>query len=365
MKFKDVYNEQSVGAIADAIQEEYPALDREAFLAEVLGEGWVDLELKQRMRKISTTLGVFLPADFRRCLEILRRALPRLTDYGFVLAVFPDFVEVFGLDDWEASMSALEELTQVMSAEYAIRPFIVRYPERTMAQMLEWARHESAEVRRFASEGCRPRLPWGMALDALKADPSPILPILEALKRDESESVRRSVANNLNDISKDNPEVVLDVLRRWQAEGGEETGWITRHALRTLLKAGHPEALELLGFSPEPTIAVRNLTVGPEVVPIGGDVTFSFEIESLSGRPQELMIDYVVYYVKASGQRSPKVWKLSRRTLQPGQVLRITRQHSFAPVTTRKYYPGKHAVEPKINGKLFGSVPFVLGCADQ
>jgi 3-methyladenine DNA glycosylase AlkC len=364
MKFKDVFNERSVGALADAIKEAYPALDREAFLAGVLDEGWPDLELKQRMRKISTTLGGFVPTDFRRCLEILRRALPWLTDYGFVLAVFPDFVEVFGLDDWEASMAALEEFTQVMSAEYAIRPFIVRYPERTMAQMLAWARHENAEVRRLASEGCRPRLPWGMALDALKADPSPILPVLESLKLDESESVRRSVANNLNDISKDNPDVVLEVLRRWQADDEEELGWITRHALRTLLKSGHPEALDLLGFCREPAIGVANLTVEPKVVPMGGEVTFSFEVESLSDRPQELMIDYVVYYVKASGQCSPKVWKLSKRTLQPGQILRITRRHSFAPVTTRKYYPGELAVEPKINGRLFGRVPFVLGRAN-
>jgi 3-methyladenine DNA glycosylase AlkC len=361
MKFKDVFNEQSVGALAEAIWEAYPGLDREAFLAGVLDEGWADLELKQRMRQISTMLGGFLPADYRTALNILRRALPRLTGYGFVVAVFPDFVEVFGLDDWEASMAALEEFTQVMSAEYAIRPFIVRYPERTMAQMLAWAGHENAEVRRLATEGCRPRLPWGMALEALKADPSPILPILEALKRDESESVRRSVANNLNDISKDNPDAVLEVLRRWQAEGGEEIGWITRHALRTLLKAGRPEALELLGFSPEPAIAVRNLAVEPETVSMGGEVTFSFEIESLSDRPQALMIDYVVYSVKASGQRSLKVWKLSTRTLQPGQVLRITRRHSFAPVTTRTYYPGEHAVEPKINGKLFGRVVFVVG----
>jgi 3-methyladenine DNA glycosylase AlkC len=360
MKFKEVYNEGSVGALADAIREEVPTLDREAFLAGVLGEGWADLELKQRMRRISTVLGGFLPPDYQTALDILRQALPRLTDYGFVLAVFPDFVEVFGLDDWEASMAALEEFTQVMSAEYAIRPFIVRYPERTMAQMLAWARHESAEVRRLASEGCRPRLPWGIVLGALKADPTPILPILEALRRDASESVLRSVANNLNDISKDNPDIVLEVLRSWQADGGEEIDWITRHALRTLLKAGQPEALELVGFSPDPAIAVHNLTVEPEVVPMGAEVTFSFEIESLSEGPQKLMIDYVVYYVKASGQRSPKVWKLSQRTLQPGEVLRITRRHSFAPVTTRKYYPGEHAVEPKINGKLFGHVPFVL-----
>jgi 3-methyladenine DNA glycosylase AlkC len=360
LALKDMYNEQSISTLADAVQREYPAFDRGRFVAGVFDEGWKTRELKERTRHISTILGESLPPDYRTALAILRRVMPTVRHLGFVTIVFPDFVEAHGLDDWEASIPALEEMTQQMSAEYAIRPFIAHYPERTMARMLRWAQHENPEVRRLASEGCRPRLPWGIRLSALQADPSPILPILEQLKHDESESVRKSVANNLNDISKDNPEVVLDVLRRWQQDSTEELDWITRHALRTLIKAGHPGALELLGYPIEPAIAVHNLTVEPEAIPIGGEITLSFDVESLGDEPQNLVIDYVVYSVKADGRLTPKVWKLTKRILQPGEVARIARVHSFAPVTTRTYYPGEHAIEPKINGVLFGRASFTL-----
>jgi 3-methyladenine DNA glycosylase AlkC len=252
-----------------------------------------------------------------------------------------------------------------MSAEFAIRPFIERYPERTMAQMLEWAGHESPEVRRLSSEGCRPRLPWGIRLHDLVADPSPILPILERLKNDESESVRKSVANNLNDISKENPDVVLDLLRRWQTEATEEIHWITGHALRTLVKQGHPQALALLGYGSADDIAVHNLAVEPRSIQVGDKVTLFFDIESLADEPLNLMIDYVVYHMRANGTLSPKVFKLTKRTIQPGEVLHIERKHSFAPVTTRKYYPGEQALEPKINGALFGRVGLVLNEANE
>lgn len=359
-----MFNEESVGALAVAIRKVYPGFDIQAFTDSVFDDRWEDRELKQRMRHITTVLGGFLPRDYRAALDILQQAMPRLGGFGFAKMVLPDYVEACGLDDWEASMRALEAFTQEASAEFAIRPFIVRFPERTMAQMLAWAEHEHPEVRRLASEGCRPRLPWGIALPALKADPSPILPILERLKEDELDSVRRSVANNLNDISKDKPEVVIEVLRRWQAEeaGGHQNRvrWITGHALRTLVKAGQPEALELLGYPKNPEIEVCNLSLEPETVPMGEKVMLSFDIESTSDQPQNLMIDYVVYSLKANGTLTPKVWKLTKKTLLPGEVLHVTKVHSFAPVTTRKYYPGEHAIQPQINGRRFERVPFVL-----
>jgi 3-methyladenine DNA glycosylase AlkC len=360
MQLKDLFNEESVGALAAAVAKVYSAFDRKAFTTRVFDEAWEGRELKERMRHISTVLGGNLPSEYRTALGILQGALSRLDDHGFVKMVFPGYVEMHGLDDWEASMLALEEFTQKVSAEFAIRPFIMRYPERTMVRMFQWAKHEHPEVRRLASEGCRPRLPWGIRLSNLQADPSPILPILEQLKHDESESVRKSVANNLNDISKDHADVVLDLLRRWQADATDEVHWITSHALRTLLKQGDPEALELLGYPSEPMIAVHHVTVEPEVVTVGGEVTISFKVQSLSDRPQKLMIDYVVYSMKASGKLSPKVWKLTKRTIQPDEILRVSKRHSFAPVTTRKYYPGEHAIQPKINGKVFRRVGFVL-----
>ncbi|MDY6878322.1 MAG: DNA alkylation repair protein [Chloroflexota bacterium] len=357
---KDMFNERSVTGLAVAIQKEYPVFDSETFSARVFDDEWRARQLKERMRHITTVLHDFLPSDYRAALDILMRADPLLTDCGFVRMIFPDFVEVYGLDDWEASIPALEAFTPLASAEFAIRPFIVRYTERTMTQMFEWTQHKDPHVRRLASEGCRPRLPWAMALPAFKADPSPILPILERLRHDESESVRRSVANNLNDISKDHPDVTIGMLQRWQADDTEDIRRITSHALRTLLKKGHPGALEILGYPSDPAIGVRNLTVEPDVVSMGGKVTFSFEIESLSDRPQNLMIDYVVHFIKANGNLAPKVFKLTKKTIQPGQVLRITKNFTFAPITTRKYYPGEHAIEPKINGESFGRVGFVL-----
>jgi 3-methyladenine DNA glycosylase AlkC len=360
MKFKDIYNPAYVEALADAIQAAYPAFDGEALAEEVFADGWEARELKQRMRRITMVLSSLLPPDYRTALTILRAAAPSLRRYGFENMVFPDYVEIFGLDDWQASIAALEAFTQLISAEYAVRPFIVQDEERMMAQMLLWADHEDPDVRRLASEGCRPRLPWGIRLPSLEADPAPILPILETLKNDPSESVRRSVANNLNDISKENPEIVLDVARRWHAEGGIQIEWVVKHGLRTLVKKGHPKALALLGYGPA-AIDVRNLTVEPASIAQGGEVTFSFDVESMSDEPQELMIDFIVHLVRARGQRTPKLFKLAKRTLQPGEVLCIEKVFSFRPVTTRKYYPGEHAIEPQINGVRYGSTAFQVG----
>jgi 3-methyladenine DNA glycosylase AlkC len=357
---KNMFNRQTVSALAAAIQAAYPDFQPDDFLADVFDANWNGRELKQRVRHITTVLQTHLPPGYESALTILRQTIPNLPEQGFEKMVFPDFVEVYGLDDFDASIEALERFTQFVSAEFAIRPFIQRYPQQTMRQMLAWAAHEHPGVRRLASEGCRPRLPWGMGLPALKGDPAPILPILELLKLDESESVRRSVANNLNDISKDNPDVVIDVLRRWQELENEEIRWTTSHALRTLIKQGHPDALELLGYPSQPQIAIRNLTIEPDVVPMGSNLTISFAIESLSDRPQNLMIDYVVHLMRKNGKQTPKVFKLSKKTLPPGEVLHITKKHSFAPVTTRKYYPGAHAIEPKVNGQLFERIEFVL-----
>jgi 3-methyladenine DNA glycosylase AlkC len=321
-------------------------------LAVVFDDQWEDRALKERMRHITLTMHDALPQAFPTALDILRRAAPDLSDYGFQNMVFSDFVELYGLDKWELSIPALEQFTRLVSAEFAVRPFIVKDQDRMMAQMLLWANDEDDRLRRLATEGCRPRLPWGIALQALKADPSPIMPILEQLKNDPSEAVRRSVANNLNDISKDNPDVVVEILRHWQKEDSPEMDRIISHALRTMVKQGDPDALELLGYPTNPAIKVKNLTLEPASVPIGEKLIISFEIESLAQTAQKLMIDYVVHLVRANGRLTPKVFKLRKKTLAPGETIRIVKNHSFAPVTTRKYYPGQHAIEIQVNGRL-------------
>jgi 3-methyladenine DNA glycosylase AlkC len=355
-----LFSREQVKAYADALRDAHPGFDRDRFLKSVLDGSWHALELKQRMRHITTALHGLLPAEYPAALDILMRAADTpLPGTSFVGLVASDYVSVYGLDNPDISISALEFFTQRISAEFAVRPFLLRYPERMMAQMLAWAEHTSEEVRRLASEGSRPRLPWGTGIPALKRDPSPIVPILDRLRHDPSETVRRSVANNLNDISKDNPDVTIDLLRRWQ-DGTLEVTEITHHALRTLIKQGHPDALNLLGYTHGAEVVVRNLRVEPATIPMGGELHFSFDIESTGETSQELVIDYVVCFMKSNGKQNPKVFKLAKRTISPGEVVSIRKTQSLRPITTRKYYPGKHSIAPKINGQVYDAVSFVV-----
>jgi len=337
--------------LAAATHNAHPAFAPDDFVTRVCDEQWESLELKGRMRQITLVLHDMLPADYPTALDILHRVFPALSNYGFDMMVFSDFVGLYGLDHWDISIAAFERFTQQMSAEYGVRSFINHDIGRMMAQMLAWTGHESFHVRRLSSEGCRPQLPWAIGVPALRADPTPILPILERLKCDEHEWVRRSVSNNLNDISKDHPDIVVEMAGRWLAEyPTPEMREIINHGLRTLLKRGHPGALALMGFGGDRAFTIKNLTVSPASIPSGGEVTFSFEVESSSDQPQNLMIDYIVYLKRANGGQSPKVFKLSKRVLAPGETITVTRRHSFKPVTTRRYYPGEHAIQIQING---------------
>jgi len=359
---ESLFSRDIVAGFAAAIQSVRPAFDPDAFLGAIFDEKWPDRPLKDRMRHVTTVLHDHLPADYGLAVELLLEALPYLSGGGFIDMVPCDYAAVYGLDDLETSIPLLEETTKLTSAEFAVRPFIVKYPEAMMAQMLAWADHEHSGVRRLASEGCRPRLPWGIRLHDLVKDPGPILPIVEKLKHDPSESVRRSVANNLNDISKDHPEVVLNRLRRWNAEEGdnEEIRWITTHALRTLIKRGDAETLELLGYPANPQIIVRQVRVEPQRIAMGEQVMMTYELESTADKDQRLMIDYVLYLVRANGRQTAKVFKHKKITIAPGQVIQLQKKQSFRPVTTRKYYPGVHAIRPQVNGQLFDQVEFEL-----
>jgi 3-methyladenine DNA glycosylase AlkC len=358
---KDVFFTQAFhGDLAAAIRQAYPVFGEAAFMSSIYTDDWESLALKERMRRTTEALREGLPDDYRAALDVLYPASAAVEHYGFEKMIFSDYVSLYGMDDWEASLPALEYFTQQMSAEFAVRPFIIQDQPRMMAQRLEWSQHEHPDVRRLSSEGCRPRLPWGISLPALKADPAPILPILENLKTDPSETVRRSVANNLNDIAKDNPQVVIDVLRRWRAIESAEMQRLISHALRTLIKQGDPAALELVGVANGGDFAVTGLAVAPDVVPVGGEVTFSFMVESTGAESQRLMIDYVMHFMRANGRQAPKVFKLAKRDLAPGETLTFSRKHSFRPISTRRYYPGRQAVEIQINGVACGRAEFVL-----
>ena len=357
---KDMFNRESVGILASAIKTEIPDIPKDTFTQKIFNEDWEQLALKERVRHITLILGEMLPDDYQQSLEILKRVLPHLESQGFEKMVFPDFVEVYGLDDWDLSISALEFFTQHISGEFAIRPFINRYPAKTLRVMLGWTNHTHPGVRRIASEGCRPRLPWGMRLTDLVADPAPILPILENLKDDDREEIRRSVANNINDISKDHPDLVVDILSKWQDPGDKDRTKLISHALRTLVKSGHPQALELLGYSSNPEVEIINISLEPQVINLGEEVIFTFEIISTGKEDQKLMIDYIVHFMRANGKQNPKVFKLSQKTINPGELIKITKKHGLKPISTRKYYPGKQTFQPQVNGKVWQGVDIAL-----
>jgi 3-methyladenine DNA glycosylase AlkC len=342
---KHRYSKQYVAGLATALARVAPRLDRSGFERAVLGAGWPRLELKQRMRRITETLHQFLPGDYRQQLGVLSQIAPEFG--GFEAMFFPDFAAEYGLDDFSASVAALELFTQYSSSEYAVRPFIVRLGERMMAQMTRWAAHPNEHVRRLASEGSRPRLPWAMALSQFKRDPRPVLPILEMLRADPSEYVRRSVANNLNDIAKDHPDVVLEIAQRWQGTSAA-TDRLVQHACRTLLKRGDQRALRLFGHHDDVAITVTTLKLAAQQIAIGTDLAFTFRVRAASAT--SVRIEYAIDFVKSDRRVSRKVFQIGVKALKAGTPLSFARKHRFRDFTTRKHYPGKHLITILVNG---------------
>ncbi len=352
---KDMFDAARFRRIARAAAAVYPAFDAKRFLALCLP----DLESKnllQRLRLVTDCLRATLPADYRKALAILRRLAPRI-DRGFVSLFLPDFVGVHGLQYFDESMDALKFFTGFGSSEFGIRPFLRQDLRRTLKVMEKWSRDGSEDVRRLASEGCRPRLPWSFRLDALIADPSPTGKILETLKADPSLYVRKSVANHLNDITKDHPDWVMDRLARWDMENAH-TGWIAKRALRSLIKAGDRRALAMIGAGHAAEVDVRNFTVAPRKLRLGERVTFSFEF--ISTASQKLVVDYAIHYVKKSGAASAKVFKWREFHAAAGEMIRLEKTQTIRDFTTRKHHAGKHRVQVMINGAVLAEGAFTL-----
>ncbi|MGB0467104.1 MAG: DNA alkylation repair protein, partial [Pontibacterium sp.] len=255
---KDVYNRAYLEHLAQAFVAVHPAFPADAFVHNVLDKHWPERELKARTQHIRHCLHQSLALPYEKATAVLMEVAPGFS--GYEAMFFPDFVDAYGRQHWEASMEALQVLTRYSSSEFAVRPFIEQDQPRMMAQMLSWSEHENYHVRRLASEGCRPRLPWASALPLFKQNPAPILPILNNLRCDETDYVRRSVANNLNDIAKDNPQITLDWAKRY---GGshKHSDWIIKHGCRTLLKQAHPGVMAFFGYHPAAEVEVKGLAM--------------------------------------------------------------------------------------------------------
>ena len=370
--FKNRFNPKMIGEMASHLERVGGQRFNCAVFEQVSCEGLEELEMKERSNQIVRGLKAALPKNYLQAVQILTAALGpagvtedldfQITKEGIAgWAVTPmaDYVACYGQENFSESLAALREMTMRLTCEFAIRPFLDAEPEKTMAVMLEWARDENLHVRRLASEGSRPRLPWGLRLQKFDREPAPVLELLELLKDDNSRYVRRSVANSLNDIAKMHPDLITSLAKEWLQGACKERQALVRHACRTLIKDGHAATLAAFGYG-KPQVEVRSLAVEPAVVAIGEAVVMTAQIESQSKEEQSLVVDYALYFARSGGKTSRKVFKWKTFSLAGREDLVLEKSHSFRVVTTRVYYPGAHAVELLINGESYGRAEFEL-----
>ena len=370
--FKNLIDASLVRAAAEQLERVAPDFDTKRFV-QLATRGLDTLEMKARAMHICAALEATLPADFAAAADALQAALaPAETSEamaqlegldqglrGWILWPVGEYVARHGQLQPERALRLLHALTQRFTAEFAIRPFIVRHPELSFATLRRWSTDNSAQVRRLVSEGSRPRLPWGLQLKSLITDPSPTLPLLLALQDDPSETVRRSVANHLNDIARDHPQVVAQWLREHLPGAPPARRALLRHASRTLIKRGDVQVLKAWGLG----AAFKGeavLKVTPTRVALGGEVALQLELQSSSPRTQTLAIDYLVHHVKANGGTSPKVFKGWLIELPPRGEITLNKRHPMRTITTRRYHAGRHGVGVQINGRIVAEGAFVL-----
>ena len=360
----ELFNEGKTELLAGWLAEG-AGIDKAAFQRDVM-ERLLDLELKDRIRWIADCLEAHLPDAFSDAAAAIGASLPppldpSLTDddFGdFIIAPFGEFVARNGQGHFEEAMATLKELTKRFSMEDSVRTFLKLHPNDALDLMADWAKDDNYHVRRLVSEGTRPRLPWS---GRLSLPQNRVMALLDQLHQDRTRYVTRSVANHLNDIAKDDPSIVISALRRWQKKGRQtkdELNWLTRHAMRTLIKAGNREALALIGFSANPPVTVDLAIETPEVT-IGEALEFSLKITA--AKDASLLIDYAIGFRKANGSVAPKVFKLKTLDLGKGETVTITKRHRLmGNATTYTLYPGQHDVRIQINGDPGPSAQFLL-----
>lgn len=355
LQLKHHINQQAVGELAELIVSVYSEFDPAGFIT-AAEKGLEDLELKARIAHLIHALAEYLPESFNEAAVILENVatvwpVRQQRNWNSYLA-WPliDYVSVQGINDPHRAFQVLEKLTPLFTAEFAIRPFLLRHFRLTYEQMLAWAEHENEHVRRLASEGLRPRLPWAQQLALLRNDPTLLWPVLDKLKTDSSLYVRRSVANNLNDISKDHPELVMAICQGWLKSTSPELDWVIRHGLRTLVKSGYTGVYALLGFSQDAAVESASLTVDKTRLQLGDTLQLTLHLRA--GKEVRLVVDYRIGFKRANGTIGFKVFKWKNITAYADTELMLSKKHSFKPQTTRRFYPGLHVIECMINGDV-------------
>jgi 3-methyladenine DNA glycosylase AlkC len=361
---KDWFDRDAAKQLAALITAAFPKFDGKSFIR-LATRRLDELELLARVQQFSNALAEVLPDSYPRAVAILVSSLPpapdgsEQPDESFVLWPLGQFIADRGTDHFDESLHAMTELTQRFTAEFAVRPFVEKHSDKTFKALTALTTHSSEHVRRWCSEGVRTRLPWGKKLHALIADPALIWPILEKLKDDPELYVRRSVANNVNDLAKDHPEAVIARCESWSANASTERKWVINHALRSLIKDGHPEALKVIGFGPPKKLKAQ-LQVKPKRISVGESAELTATLSSDFSRRQKLLIDYAVHYVRKGGKTGTKVFKWKKIELPARDEATLTKKHSMRISTIRALYPGTHKVELQVNGVRVAETEFEL-----
>ncbi|MCC7052310.1 MAG: DNA alkylation repair protein [Gemmatimonadaceae bacterium] len=353
-----------VQRLASELQAAWPAFDRHGFERDAL-EGFEALELLDRGRHLGRVLQRYLPGAFGAAVDLQLATLPavRVPETGmlaFRYLAHTEFIRQFGLPHLEDSLRGLHALTQVFTGEFAIRPFLEHHPAATLARLQEWTRDPNPHVRRLVSEGTRTRLPWAPVLRGFQRDPAPVLALLELLRDDPELYVRRSVANNLHDIGKDSPALLLETAGRWLDGASAGRRWIVTHALRTLVKRGDPAALTLLGFGGRARLELTAAAITPKRAVMGSKVVVTCALRNPARKAQRVVVDLRVHFVKAHGGTNAKVFKLSTIELAAGATVQLRKTVSLEDLSTRRHYPGEHRVELQMNGAVSPLGSFTL-----
>ena len=363
---KDVFNERVVSQLAHDIQKNYPSFKIDEFCTETVAV-FPELGFLQRAKHIKEMLRKHLPDDFPQAVDILVRSLgPELPEPGvtawdaFVVMAECAFISDYGREYYDISINALYEMTKRFSAEGDLRTFLEVDYDKTMTILHAWCDDPSPHVRRLISEGTRSRLPLAGRIRRFQKDPKPVIDLLEKLKDDNELYVRRSVANNINDIAKDNPDIAIRTLRKWQKFKSKNVQWVVRHASRSLVKQGNKDALIILGYSPKVRIEVSPLTLNKHKFKVGDKIEMSFSIKSQERKETKLMVDYIVNYVKANGTGVDKVFKMRDLKIVPDETLQIEKYHWLKNTSGRKHYSGKHSISLQINGKHYPDTKFAI-----
>lgn len=365
---RDFLSPEVVRAIATKIKSKLQNFDQVGFQDDILSI-LDEQTYSERKENITNALIKYLPQDFEQSVGILLSILPPAYDSDvldstvqrFYLVTYTNYISVQGMNHYDISMNALYEITKRFTSEWDIRPFLLQYPKKSFALLAKWVKDDNAHIRRLVSEGSRPNLPWGKKLKFVAENPEgTTLPLLSMLQNDDSEYVRRSIANHLNDIAKYKPDLVVDTLASWKNnKSTPEKDRLINHALRSLIKDGHNGALALIGYDDDFDITLKFTKVTKEVA-WGDNLEFEFTITNNRQDNKKLLIDYVIGYQKKSGTIADKVFKLKKVELASSAEIKFSKKQSFKPISTRVYYPGAHKISIQVNGQLITTIDFTL-----